>query len=213
MNYEVVHSSLEEQELYQALCESSGLLSLFLSSSSVPQPHLIPSHAQINQYSAEDSRRTFWGVPVVAWWQQTQLVSMRMQVRSLALFSGLRIQCCCELWCRLQIQLDLVLLWLWCRLAAAAPIRPLAWEFPYGPGAALKRKNKAKQKQTNKKKKWGGTRKSRGLTGCSRPVIFHYTLPHACLQTTCWPCLWDLSAYLQLVLATTSLACYPGLCH
>ena len=27
---------------------------------------------------------------------------------------------------------DLVLLWLWCRLAAAAPIQPLAWEPPYG---------------------------------------------------------------------------------
>ena len=29
-------------------------------------------------------------------------VSMRMRVRSLALFSGLRISCCCELWCRSQ---------------------------------------------------------------------------------------------------------------
>ena len=28
--------------------------------------------------------------------------------------------------------------WLWCRLAAAAPIRPLAWEPPYAKGAALK---------------------------------------------------------------------------
>ena len=31
---------------------------------------------------------------------------------------------------------DLVLLWLWCRLAATAPIRPLAWEPPYAVGAA-----------------------------------------------------------------------------
>ena len=30
---------------------------------------------------------------------------MRMQVWSLALFSGLRIQCYCELWCRWQMQL------------------------------------------------------------------------------------------------------------
>ena len=36
---------------------------------------------------------------------------------------------------------DPVLLWLWCRLAAAALIRPLAWEFPYAAGAALKRQN------------------------------------------------------------------------
>ena len=30
----------------------------------------------------------------------------------------------------------LALLWLWCRLAAVAPIRPLAWEPPYAGGAA-----------------------------------------------------------------------------
>ena len=35
--------------------------------------------------------------------------------------------------------LDTVLLWLWWRPAAAAPIRPLAWELPYASGAALKR--------------------------------------------------------------------------
>ena len=34
--------------------------------------------------------------------------------------------------------LDLALLWLWCRLAATAPIRPLAWEPPYDTCAALK---------------------------------------------------------------------------
>ena len=32
-----------------------------------------------------------------------------------------------------------VLLWLWCRLAAAALIRPLAWELPYAASAALNR--------------------------------------------------------------------------
>ena len=37
---------------------------------------------------------------------------------------------------------DPTLLWLWCRLAAAAPVQPLAWELPYATGAALKsRKN------------------------------------------------------------------------
>ena len=44
--------------------------------------------------------------------------------------------------------LDLALLWLWHRMAATAPIRPLAWERPYAAGAALKI-----QKQTNKQKK------------------------------------------------------------
>ena len=38
---------------------------------------------------------------------------------------------------------DLASLLLWCRLAATAPIGPLAWEPPYASGAALKRqKNK-----------------------------------------------------------------------
>ena len=32
---------------------------------------------------------------------------------------------------------DLTLLWLWCRPAAAALIRPLAWEFSYASGTAL----------------------------------------------------------------------------
>ena len=41
---------------------------------------------------------------------------------------------------------DPVLLWLWCRLAAAALIRPLAWEPPYAASVALKRKNKEKEK-------------------------------------------------------------------
>ena len=35
---------------------------------------------------------------------------------------------------------DSALLWLWCRLAATAPIPPLAWEPPYAAGVALKKK-------------------------------------------------------------------------
>ena len=35
--------------------------------------------------------------------------------------------------------LDLELLWLWHRLAATAPIRPLAWASPYAKGAALEK--------------------------------------------------------------------------
>ena len=42
--------------------------------------------------------------------------------------------------CLAQWVKDLVLLWLWHRLAAVAPIRPLAWESPYAVGAALKSK-------------------------------------------------------------------------
>ena len=49
--------------------------------------------------------KTHLGVPVVAQQLWTQLVSMRMWVRSLALLGGLRIQHCHELWCRLHTQL------------------------------------------------------------------------------------------------------------
>ena len=43
-----------------------------------------------------------------------------------------------------------MLLWLWCRLAAAVPIRPLAWEFPYAAGVALKRQKDKKGVQYHK---------------------------------------------------------------
>ena len=46
---------------------------------------------------------------------------------------------------------DPALLWLWCRLAATAPIRPLAWEPPYATGAAqemAKKRPKRKEKNT-----------------------------------------------------------------
>ena len=42
---------------------------------------------------------------------------------------------------------DAVLLWLWCRLAAAAPIRPLAWEPSFAMSAALKRQKRKKGKK------------------------------------------------------------------
>ena len=45
---------------------------------------------------------------------------------------------------------DPAFLWLWCRLAAAAPIRPLAWEPPHTAGVAPE---KAKKKKRQKKKK------------------------------------------------------------
>ena len=41
---------------------------------------------------------------------------------------------------------DPTLLWLWYRLAAVAPIRPLAWEPPYAVGMALKKTKKLKKK-------------------------------------------------------------------
>ena len=42
---------------------------------------------------------------------------------------------------------DPALLWLWHRLAAIAPIQPLAWEPPYAVGETLKRQKKDKKKE------------------------------------------------------------------
>ena len=41
---------------------------------------------------------------------------------------------------------DPVLLWLWCRPAAAALIRPLAWELPYAMEVAPEKGKKTKKK-------------------------------------------------------------------
>ena len=70
---------------------------------------------------------------------------MRLRVQSLASLSGLRIWRCHELWHRSQtrhgshVAAAVVVV---CRLAATAPIQPLAWEPPHAMGAALKKLNK-----------------------------------------------------------------------
>ena len=46
---------------------------------------------------------------------------------------------------------DLAFLWLWCRPAAAARIRPLAWEPPYAVGAALQKAERPKKKKKERK--------------------------------------------------------------
>ena len=46
---------------------------------------------------------------------------------------------------------DLVLLW--CRLAAVAPIQPLAWEPPYAAGAALEKAKRQERKKGRKERK------------------------------------------------------------
>ena len=70
--------------------------------------------------------------------------SMRLEVRSLASLSGLRIQHCRRRGSDLE-------LWLWCRLAAVALISPLAWETPYAMGAAIKRKKEKKKRKKERK--------------------------------------------------------------
>ena len=69
---------------------------------------------------------------------------MRMQVQSLALLSGLGSSITASL--GLSCRWDLVpeLLRLWHRLAAAAPIQPLAREILYAASGAIKRNKKKK---------------------------------------------------------------------
>ena len=93
-----------------------------------------------------DLKKKFPECPLWLSGLRTQLVSMNIQVRSLALLNGLKdpvlpqavvVVCRCGL--------DPMLLWLWCSLAAAALIRPLAWELPQATGGALKWKKKKKK--------------------------------------------------------------------
>ena len=76
-------------------------------------------------YGRQNIKKWKSGVPIVVSGLRTWLVSMRIQVRSLASLSGLRIRFCHELWCR---------------LGAVTPVRPLAWELPCAAGAALKKR-------------------------------------------------------------------------
>ena len=67
--------------------------------------------------------------------------------------------------------------WPWCRLAATAPVRPLAWESPYAVSVALKDKEKpTKQtnKQTNKKKKPREREKKRKADLDCIEISFHF---------------------------------------
>ena len=85
----------------------------------------------------------------MAQWKQIRLGTARLWVQSLALLSGLRIQCCvsCGGGHTLGSDLALLWLWLWHRPAAVAPIRPLAWEPPYATGLALKSRKKKKKRK------------------------------------------------------------------
>ena len=74
---------------------------------------------------------------------------MRMQVRSLASLSGLRIWDCCELWWRLQMPLRSHVAVPVASAEATALIRPLAWEPPYAVGAAPKGQKTKKKVLSN----------------------------------------------------------------
>ena len=71
---------------------------------------------------------------------------MTLLVRSLALLSGLRIQRCHKLWCRSQTWVQSRVAVAVGRLAATAPIRPLAREPPHAMEVALEKAKRQKKK-------------------------------------------------------------------
>ena len=95
-----------------------------------------------NEFPSSATKRGRWwdplwtkvdfGVPIVTPWKQTWLVSMKMQLWSLASLGGLRNRHCREPWCRSQAQLGSGV----ALAVAAGPIWPLAWELPCAAVAA-----------------------------------------------------------------------------
>ena len=67
-----------------------------------------------------------------------------LRVRSLALLSGVRTSVALSRAAGHRHSGDPAWLWLWRRLAAAAPVGPLAWELPDAAGAALKLQHQQK---------------------------------------------------------------------
>ena len=96
---------------------------------------------KIHMYSKFSS-----GISVMAQWKWIQLGAIRLQVRSLALLSELRIRRCRELWCRLQTRLGSGVA---VAVARAALIRPLAWKPPHAAAEALKGQKTKKKKKKN----------------------------------------------------------------
>ena len=82
--------------------------------------------------------------------KQIRLGTMRLQVRSLASLSELRIWRCCEISVSQRAGSDATLLWLWCRRAATALSQPLTWEPPCAACAALEKTKNNKKIKINK---------------------------------------------------------------
>ena len=79
------------------------------------------------------------------------------------------------------MQLGSRLLWLWCRLAAVAPIQPLAWKPPYAMGVALKSREKKKSwpsvnQEAGSHQMLNLTRLDLGLTSLQSWLLFFFLI-------------------------------------
>jgi len=72
-----------------------------------PTPQLMTMREYHLAHSKNILFKVIWsiGIPIVAQWKWIWLASLRMKIQFQALLTGLRIQHCCELWCRLQARL------------------------------------------------------------------------------------------------------------
>ena len=112
-------------------------------------------------------------VPILAQGLQTQLVSMRMCVHSLALLRGLKIRHCQDLWCRLQTQLRS------CIAVAVAEAGSCSPDSTPSLGTSICCKCGPK-KQTNKqtKKLLGPSRRPWHLYMIPHPSFWHWKAGH-----------------------------------
>ena len=94
-------------------------------------------------------------------------------------------QHCCELWCRLQMQLGSGI----AVAAATAPIQPLAWEPPYAMEVAQEKAKRQKKKQKRKTKTKlvaGGGSQARRLISAVAASLHH---SHSQSNSGSEPCL------------------------
>ena len=78
---------------------------------------------------------------------------MRMRVPYLASLSGLRIQCCQELWCKSNVGLDPTLQWLWCSCSCSSDSSPSLGTSIYQ-GCSPKQTKKTPPKQQQNTPAW-----------------------------------------------------------